>query len=128
MMALGQRNAAVALPLSLPQDFVNSLKATPLGSVLTLAGVQLGPGVTVEGPLAAALRRAAYLYRQPTNEHRVQVGTAASHARTHARASRGSNSACFQAVFLITSSLCCVQVTVRGPRICQTIITSLFSE
>ncbi len=30
-------------------------------------------GVTLEGPLAAALRRVAYLYRQPTDEQRVRV-------------------------------------------------------
>jgi NADH dehydrogenase FAD-containing subunit len=33
-----------------------------------------GQGVTLEGPLAGALRRAAYLYRQPTTEHRLSVG------------------------------------------------------
>ena len=30
-------------------------------------------GVTLEGPLAAVLRRAAYMYRQPTNEQRMSV-------------------------------------------------------
>ena len=30
-------------------------------------------GITLEGPLAAAVRRAAYLYRQPTNEQRMSV-------------------------------------------------------
>ena len=29
----------------------------------------------VDGPAAAALRRAAYLYRMPTNEHRIKLGT-----------------------------------------------------
>jgi hypothetical protein len=50
-----------------------------------------GAGVTLEGPLAGALRRAAYLYRQPTNEQRVSVGTewlAAAVAETSAAASR----------------------------------------
>ncbi len=31
--------------------------------------------MTLEGPLAAVLRRAAYLYRQPTNEQRLNVAT-----------------------------------------------------
>lgn len=33
-----------------------------------------GQGLTVEGPLAGAMRRAAYLYRQPTAEQRLAVG------------------------------------------------------
>ena len=33
-----------------------------------------GQGVTLEGPLAGAMRRAAYLYRQPTAEQRLSVG------------------------------------------------------
>lgn len=32
-------------------------------------------GVTLEGSLGALVRRAAYLYRQPTNEHRMEVGS-----------------------------------------------------
>ena len=32
-------------------------------------------GVTLEGPLGALMRRAAYWYRQPTSEHRLEVGT-----------------------------------------------------
>ncbi len=36
---------------------------------------QVSDKVTLEGPLAAALRRAAYLYRQPTNEQRISVAT-----------------------------------------------------
>jgi len=31
--------------------------------------------VTLEGSLGALVRRAAYLYRQPTNEHRLAVGS-----------------------------------------------------
>lgn len=74
MMALGQRNAAVALPLSLPRELTAAVDSTPLGALLAAAGVRLGgPEVTLEGPLAAALRRAAYLYRQPTGEQRTQV-------------------------------------------------------
>jgi NADH:ubiquinone reductase (non-electrogenic) len=46
MMTLGKTDAAVALPLNL---------------------------AVVDGPAAAALRRAAYLYRMPTNEHRAKL-------------------------------------------------------
>lgn len=31
--------------------------------------------MTLEGSLGALVRRAAYLYRQPTNEHRLAVGS-----------------------------------------------------
>ena len=37
-------------------------------------GANNGQAVTVEGPLASALRRAAYWYRQPTAEQRLSVG------------------------------------------------------
>lgn len=86
MMALGTLNGAVAVPLQLPAALTSAIRATPLSGVLDLAGIQLGDedsvglggagaagGVTVQGPLAALLRRAAYLYRQPTNEQRVSV-------------------------------------------------------
>jgi len=46
MMVLGARDAAVALPVG---------------------------DVTIDGPAAAALRRLAYLYRMPTDEHRMKV-------------------------------------------------------
>ncbi|GFR52491.1 hypothetical protein Agub_g15061 [Astrephomene gubernaculifera] len=36
-------------------------------------GVKGAAAVTLEGPLAAMLRRGAYLYRQPTAEQRVAV-------------------------------------------------------
>lgn len=54
------------------------LQATPLGPLLSAMGVKVGSGgdpsgVTLEGPLAAVARRAAYLYRQPTNEQRLNV-------------------------------------------------------
>ena len=48
MMVLGKTDAAVALPVG---------------------------DATLDGPLAAALRRAAYLYRMPTNEHRAKLAT-----------------------------------------------------
>ena len=47
MMVLGRAAAAVALPVG---------------------------DVTLDGVPAAALRRLAYLYRMPTNEHRLAVG------------------------------------------------------
>jgi NADH:ubiquinone reductase (non-electrogenic) len=31
--------------------------------------------ITLEGPAAATLRRLAYLYRMPTNEHRIKIAT-----------------------------------------------------
>jgi demethylphylloquinone reductase len=46
MMVLGALDAAVALPVG---------------------------DITIDGPAAAALRRVAYLYRMPTNEHRIKV-------------------------------------------------------
>ncbi len=49
MLALGPRAAAVALPLG---------------------------GVTLDGPAAALLRRAAYVYRMPTDAQRARVGVA----------------------------------------------------
>ena len=48
MMVLGKTDAAVALPVG---------------------------DATLDGPIAAALRRAAYLYRMPTNEHRAKLAT-----------------------------------------------------
>mmetsp|Transcript_12216 Transcript_12216/g.26290 ORF Transcript_12216/g.26290 Transcript_12216/m.26290 type:complete len:577 (-) Transcript_12216:557-2287(-) len=78
MMALGQLNAAVALPIPVPIPIKSAVQSTPLGALLDFAGVKLEgsdaeSGVTLEGPLAAAVRRAAYLYRQPTNEQRINV-------------------------------------------------------
>eukprot|EP00882_Tetradesmus_deserticola_P034832 GHRQ01040121.1.p2 GENE.GHRQ01040121.1~~GHRQ01040121.1.p2 ORF type:complete len:171 (+),score=56.40 GHRQ01040121.1:41-553(+) len=86
MMSLGATNAAVALPLQLPSELSASITASPLGPLLSLVGFKLGSGqqqqsaavssgegVTLEGPLAQLLRRAAYLYRQPTNEQRLNV-------------------------------------------------------
>lgn len=48
MMVLGSLDAAVAFPVG---------------------------DITLDGPAAAALRRLAYLYRMPTNEHRVKLAT-----------------------------------------------------
>lgn len=86
-MSLGATNAAVALPIQVPGEISASIAASPLGSLLSVAGLKLGDSsstlqpraagsaaeVTLEGPLAQLLRRAAYLYRQPTNEQRLNV-------------------------------------------------------
>ncbi|PNW71936.1 hypothetical protein CHLRE_16g671000v5 [Chlamydomonas reinhardtii] len=100
MMALGQTNAAVALPIPVPTALADAVRSSPLGPLLSAAGVRVGgagpeaeaavagaaaaegkssavgdSGVTVEGPLAQLMRRGAYLYRQPTNEQRLNVAT-----------------------------------------------------
>ncbi|WIA13328.1 hypothetical protein OEZ85_006911 [Tetradesmus obliquus] len=112
MMSLGATNAAVALPFQLPSELTASITASPLGPLLSLAGVKFGSGqqqqsaaaagsgdgVTLEGPLAQLLRRAAYLYRQPTNEQRINVAAswmqqaADAAARLAAEASASSSS------------------------------------
>lgn len=76
MMSLGASNAAVAFPFQLPSELTASISSSPLGSALSLAGIKLSPGsegLVLEGPLAQLLRRGAYLYRQPTNEQRLNV-------------------------------------------------------
>jgi NADH:ubiquinone reductase (non-electrogenic) len=75
MMSLGAANAAVALPFELPAPVAETIKSSPLAGLLSLAGVETSAsgGVTLEGPLAQLLRRAAYLYRQPTGEQRLSV-------------------------------------------------------
>ncbi|GBF88253.1 NADH dehydrogenase [Raphidocelis subcapitata] len=75
MMSLGAANAAVALPVELPAALADTIRGSPLEGLLSLAGVRAAaPGaVTLEGPLAQLLRRAAYLYRQPTGEQRLSV-------------------------------------------------------
>lgn len=85
MMSLGSLNGAVSLPFSLPPPLAAAARSGPLGDLLNLAGIKVGStlgssgegeggGVTLEGPLAAALRRGAYLYRQPTDQQRLKVG------------------------------------------------------
>lgn len=104
MMSLGTLNGAVALPVSLPPPLVSTLTASPLGGMLDAAGIKVGSSdpdsnVTIEGPLAAALRRAAYLYRQPTNEQRLSVASnwlaqaAAGAAEVLGKAAGGSSRA-----------------------------------
>jgi len=77
MMSLGAREGAVTLPFALPEGIGSALGSLPvLGDVLSAAGVRVAEadGVTIDGPLAGALRRAAYWYRQPTGEQRAAVG------------------------------------------------------
>lgn len=81
MMSLGSTSGAVTLPIPVPPPLsALAQSGGPLGQLLKAAGVKLsssyggaGDGVTLEGPLAAALRRAAYLYRQPTLEQQLRV-------------------------------------------------------
>lgn len=82
MMSLGATKGAVSLPIPVPPPISAAVKSGPLGKALELAGVKVkttyggaSDGVTLEGPLAALLRRAAYLYRQPTDEQRVRVAS-----------------------------------------------------
>lgn len=80
-MSLGSASGAVTLPIPVPPPLSAAAQGSgPLGQLLKLAGVKLNgsyggasDGVTLEGPLAAALRRAAYLYRQPTLEQQLRV-------------------------------------------------------
>lgn len=72
-MSLGAINAAVALPFQLPSTLTSSIQSSPLAGLLSLAGISLNGGVTLEGPMAQVIRRLAYLYRQPTNEQRLNV-------------------------------------------------------
>eukprot|EP00775_Hariotina_reticulata_P005705 gene5705-5945_t len=110
MMSLGAANAAVALPLQLPPQISTSINSSPLGPLLAAAGIKLtsqqqrqqqseaAAGITLEGPLAQLLRRAAYLYRQPTQEQRLQVAAswlnqaADAAARLAAEAGSANNS------------------------------------
>lgn len=80
MMSLGSSSGSVALPIPLPPPLSTIATAGPLGQLLKAAGVRVDAslsgttdGVTLEGPLAATLRRLAYWYRQPTGEQRARV-------------------------------------------------------
>ena len=80
MMSLGARKGAVSLPIPVPPPVSAALQAGPVGGLLRTAGITVqttyagaSDGVTVEGPLGALLRRAAYLYRQPTDVQRLSV-------------------------------------------------------
>lgn len=75
MMSLGKAAGAVALPVGLPPPLSNSMANSQLGELLGRLGVQVGAsGVTLDGPLGGLVRRAAYWYRQPTDDHRARVG------------------------------------------------------
>lgn len=54
----------------------SAVRNSPLNGVAKAFGVSLDApqsGLTLEGPLAGALRRAAYWYRQPTNTQKLRV-------------------------------------------------------
>lgn len=58
-------------------ELASAIQSSPLGGLLKVAGVQPkggSEGVVLEGPLAAALRRGAYWYRQPTDDQKLRVG------------------------------------------------------
>ncbi|KAL3147685.1 hypothetical protein ABBQ32_002435 [Trebouxia sp. C0010 RCD-2024] len=80
MMSLGRVNGAVTLPVPVSRQLASSLQGGPLSSLLGAAGISFQPddtgkGVTLQGPLAGFVRRAAYLYRQPTDQHKLRVGS-----------------------------------------------------
>ncbi|KAA6425645.1 MAG: hypothetical protein FRX49_04542 [Trebouxia sp. A1-2] len=79
MMSLGRVNGAVPFPVPVSRQLADSLQSSPLSSLLGAAGISLQPddtgkGLTLQGPLAGLVRRATYLYRQPTDQHKLQVG------------------------------------------------------
>lgn len=81
MHSTGKTSAAASLPVQLPSELAASINGSPLGELLSTAGVKIGAGggsddgkVTLDGPLAQAARRLIYLYRQPTAEQQVRVG------------------------------------------------------
>jgi NADH:ubiquinone reductase (non-electrogenic) len=80
MMSLGASKGAVALPIPVPPPISAALKASPFGDILKAVGVSVNTtfggasdGITIQGPAGALLRRAAYLYRQPTDGQRLSV-------------------------------------------------------
>lgn len=79
MMSLGRVNGAVTFPVPVSRQLAEGLQSSPLGSLFSAAGISLNPddtgkGLTLQGPLAGLVRRAAYLYRQPTDQHKLRVG------------------------------------------------------
>ena len=80
MMSLGASKGAVALPIPVPPPVSAAIKSSPFGDILKAAGVTINTtfggasdGITIQGPAGALLRRAAYLYRQPTDGQRLSV-------------------------------------------------------
>lgn len=53
--------------------FINGIKFDVV-LVCSLQPDDTGKGLTLQGPLAGFVRRAAYLYRQPTDQHKLRVG------------------------------------------------------
>eukprot|EP00210_Caulerpa_lentillifera_P001118 g1079.t1 len=98
MMALGTQNAAIALPVSLPKAVNDAIKESPLLPLVKFFGVDLGEGMdskdqrpTIEGQLAALLRRAAYWYRQPTSGQRTRIVQSYLRKATQSTSSSTSN-------------------------------------
>ncbi|CAG9461901.1 unnamed protein product [Pedinophyceae sp. YPF-701] len=89
MMSLGRDTAAVALPFELPSAARDAVATSPLAPLLRVAGVRVDDEVTIEGPLGAIARRAAYWLRQPTDEHRLKVGASWLRAGVRDAAQRG---------------------------------------
>lgn len=58
----------------LPFRYQNLGELMTLGRNDAAVTLSLGDGITLEGPLGHTARKLAYLYRLPTNEHRVKVG------------------------------------------------------
>eukprot|EP01023_Acetabularia_acetabulum_P043189 TRINITY_DN4311_c0_g1_i1.p1 TRINITY_DN4311_c0_g1~~TRINITY_DN4311_c0_g1_i1.p1 ORF type:complete len:525 (-),score=90.47 TRINITY_DN4311_c0_g1_i1:179-1753(-) len=77
MMSLGRLQGSVAVNLPVPYPISTALNSSSiLNNLLSAAGIKVegGKGISIEGPTGGLIRRAAYLYRQPTDEHRVRVG------------------------------------------------------
>lgn len=80
MMSLGSTRGAVSVPIPVPPPISAAIKSGPVGDFLKAVGVSVettyggaSDGVTIQGPLGALLRRAAYFYRQPTDSQRLNI-------------------------------------------------------
>ena len=82
LMSLGNANASVAVPVPVPSALADALNSLPVAPQLLEAfGVRIDAseggyapsGINISGPIGAGLRRAAYLYRQPTGSQRSGV-------------------------------------------------------
>eukprot|EP01025_Chloroclados_australasicus_P060222 TRINITY_DN770_c0_g3_i1.p1 TRINITY_DN770_c0_g3~~TRINITY_DN770_c0_g3_i1.p1 ORF type:complete len:533 (-),score=56.93 TRINITY_DN770_c0_g3_i1:358-1956(-) len=78
MMSLGKLQASVALNVPVPYPVSTAISSNNIiNGLFSLAGVKVeggDNGLSIDGPMGGLIRRAAYLYRQPTDEHRVRVG------------------------------------------------------
>ncbi|RMZ54503.1 hypothetical protein APUTEX25_002079 [Auxenochlorella protothecoides] len=97
MMSLGSRAGAVTLPLPIPPALADAARGAALGPLLRAAGLSVhgdGSGapnrLSLEGPLAAAVRRAAYAYRQPTPEQQARAAADLGQARAGGRGGPGA--------------------------------------